>query len=111
MKMSELHFGDIIVIDYPYTDFSDSKKRPCLVLKDDSEDMLVCFISSQMSLRSHSDLLIKKDAQNQLRADSVIKIGKINVVHKLFFHKKIGILPERNKKEVKESLLKFVKSL
>lgn len=111
MKMSDLQFGDIIVIEYPYTDYSDSKKRPCLLLKDDREDMLVCFISSQLDLRSQHDIIIKKDSQNHLRADSMIKIGKINVVHKLFFHKKIGTLPEHNKQEVKNALLQFVESL
>ena len=41
--------GDVVVIPFPYSDLSDSKKRPALVLYDSGDrDILLCQITSKV---------------------------------------------------------------
>jgi mRNA interferase MazF len=40
--------GDVVVIPFPYSDLSASKKRPALVLADlEGDDIILCQITSQ----------------------------------------------------------------
>ena len=41
--------GDIVVINFPYSDFLDSKKRPAVILAEKGNDILVCSITSNLS--------------------------------------------------------------
>ena len=48
--MAQYAFGQVVVIDFAYTDNSGSKRRPALVLFDDGyEDVLACPITSNLS--------------------------------------------------------------
>ena len=40
--------GDIVLFPFPYTDLSDRKLRPCLVLSEEmGEDIMLCQVTSQ----------------------------------------------------------------
>ena len=40
--------GDIVVLSYPFSDFSGAKRRPTLVIADlDGDDVILCQITSQ----------------------------------------------------------------
>ena len=46
--MAEFVKGDIVVIPFPFSDLSGSKKRPALVIKDlIGEDIVLCQITSK----------------------------------------------------------------
>lgn len=104
-------FGDIVLINYPFSDLSNYKKRPCLVLKETMEDILVVFISSVLSNKNQNDLLIKKDALNNLVMDSVLKIYKMNNIHKQLIDRKLGVLNMENKVIVKTKLIGMMSDL
>ena len=38
--------GDIVVINFPYSDLTDTKKRPAIILAEKGNDILVCSITS-----------------------------------------------------------------
>lgn len=60
--------GDIIVIPFPFSDLSGSKKRPALVLADlQGDDIILCQITSQQT----------KDKYSIAIKDSDFKIGKL----------------------------------
>lgn len=104
-------FGDIILIDYPFSDLTQTKKRPALVLKEDQEDILIVFISSQPLKESASDFEMLKDTFNNLVVDSTLRISKINVLHKKLVYKKIGHTSNEQKEKIKRHLLTFFESL
>jgi len=111
MKTTKFNFGDIILISFPFSDLISFKKRPCLVLKEHQQDVLVIFISSQLKQGSIDDILVKKDSINNLATDSLIKVWKINVLHKSLIVKKIGNLDKGNKSLLKNQLLNFFSKL
>ena len=91
--------GDIILVPFPFTNLSENKVRPALVLsrKDTSDDYTVCFISSIVPKKILStEILIKKESKNfkhtGLKVDSLIKVTKIATLEKSIFIGTLGYL-------------------
>ena len=50
--------GDVVVVPFPFSDLTQTKRRPALVLKDlPGEDLILCQITSQ-TVRNAAALLI-----------------------------------------------------
>lgn len=111
MRHISLTYGDIVVIAYPFSDLQTFKKRPCVVLKELGEDIVAVFISSRIEKKSKDDILLKRSSANNLVVDSLIKVWKINTVHKKLIRAKIGTLDDADKVKLKGTLLKFIKEL
>ena len=91
--------GDIVLIPFPFTDLTGSKKRPALILLSGSLDVTVSFISTQLHWQEPTDLLLQPNATNGLKKPSLIRIGKIATVDKALM---IGRLGSINAKQVEE---------
>lgn len=79
--------GSIILAWFPYTDFSDEKLRPALVLYEGYLDVTVAYISSQIPAKPlDSDLLILPGTSSyecaRLKEPSVLCIDKIMIIDK-----------------------------
>ena len=72
---------DIILMNAPFTNLSDKKIRPALVLAKIQDDLLVCFIGSKPRLNTPHEIPVKADEVNNLRVDSVVKCNKIFTLH------------------------------
>ncbi|WP_238360537.1 type II toxin-antitoxin system PemK/MazF family toxin [Iningainema tapete] len=75
--------GDVIVINYPFSDGSDSKKRPALIVAESGGNIIVCVITS----KSGREKEIKLE-------DGDFHIGKLDLIsyihpHALYTTKKI----------------------
>ena len=54
--------GDIVVLSFPYSDLSSSKKRPAMVLADlKSDDIILCQITSQFVKDNYAVTLTNSD--------------------------------------------------
>ncbi len=107
MTMSDLRFGDIILIKFPFTDVSGAKKRPALVLHDtDDNDIIICRITSQIK-ESRFDIEITDQKAAGLKLPSIIRLHKIVTIEKTLVDKKMGALSETDAKSV-ESLIKDI---
>jgi mRNA interferase MazF len=71
--------GDVVIIPFPYSDLSQSKRRPALVLAGVGRgDFLLCQITSKQYDDSHALSLTESDfLSGSLRRDSFIRIGKL----------------------------------
>ena len=69
--------GDIVLIVFPFTDLSGSKLKPAVVLADNSLDITVSFITTQIGWQETTDVLIIPTIVNGLRKQSLIRTGKI----------------------------------
>jgi len=71
--------GDIVVLSYPFSDFSGLRRRPALVIADlDGDDVILCQITSQAKTDRYSIRLEDTDFKDgKLNVNSVIRPNKI----------------------------------
>jgi len=74
--------GDIVLVRYPFTDFSDEKLRPALVLlpEDEEGDYLLAFITSIPLQRSNFDYPILAEKETGLKVANLINRGVLEFV-------------------------------
>ena len=90
--------GQIVLFRFPYADRKDGKLRPALIVRQlpgAYDDWLICMISSQLSQEVSSfDEIVSKDDNDfnssGLKLTSVIRIGRLAVVHKSILEGTIG---------------------
>ena len=85
----------IVLIHFPFTDLSESKLRPALVIHESEHDVVVAFISSKIPGHlQDSDFLVSMDhpsfISTGLKVSSVIKFDKIATVSKDLIEGEIG---------------------
>ena len=95
--------GDIVLVRYPFTDFSDEKLRPALVLlhEDEEGDYLLAFITSIPLQRSNFDYPILAEKETGLKKDSLVRLKKIMTIHKSLILGRIGTIPPHDWKSLK----------
>lgn len=100
--MERLVAGDIIVIDFPFTDLSSSRKRPGLVLASlEGDDLIICEITSVMRKDSYVVFLESKDLESgKLRTNSIIRPNRILTINKSKISYKFGKIKDSKLQEV-----------
>lgn len=103
--------GDIVLVSFPFTDLTNSKIRPALVIAERKEDVIILGIFSKLpETMEDSWILIEEHAdwfiRTGLRKRSAIKTEKIAVIHNSIVRKRLGSLPDEIYVEVKETLRK-----
>ena len=96
--------GDIVLIPFPFTDLTGSKKRPALVLLSASLDVTVSFISTQLHWREPTDLFLQPNATNGLKKPSLIRTGKIATIDKALVIGRLGSIKAKQIEELNEKL-------
>lgn len=74
--------GDIILIPFPFTDFTGLKTRPALVLVNDVYDVTVAFITSKVVKQEANDVEVIANSSSGLKVDSLIKLNKLATIDK-----------------------------
>ncbi len=94
-------FGDVLIINFPFSHGRASKRRPAIVIKDTNDnDILIAKVTSQYYETEFDVPVI--DWQNAiLLSPSVIRVHKIQTVHSSLIFGQIGRLTNRDLKEVK----------
>ncbi len=101
--------GDIVVLPFPFSDLSGSKRRPALVLaKLTGNDVLLCQITSQASSDSIS-LVLSDFTSGSLPVDSHIKYAKLFTADEQIFIKKAGHIKTEIVKEVIQNVVDLIK--
>ncbi|MBX7045952.1 MAG: type II toxin-antitoxin system PemK/MazF family toxin [Ignavibacteria bacterium] len=91
--------GDIILTPFPFTDLSQNKVRPAIILSSgiSERDVIICFISSVIHrIENETDILLKDNdstfPKSGLKVSSLIKTNKIATVDKGIILGKLGEL-------------------
>lgn len=86
--------GDILLITFPFTDLSDSKLRPTVVLAYTELDVTVCFITTHLQWQETADVQLSPTLLNGLRKQSLIRTSKIATLDKTLAKGLLGRLTD-----------------
>lgn len=84
--------GDIVSVDFPFTDLSGTKRRPALFLTADGTDATLAFITTQTQQARQADVLLTPSSLNGLKLPSVVRTGKFATLNQRLIHGKLGEL-------------------
>ena len=101
--------GKIVVVPFPFTNLSSTKRRPALILHETKYDIVVAYISSNTpSTPSPEDVLIQQSrasfAFTGLLSDSVIMLDKLATVEKSLIIRILGEVNDDLKAEINPKL-------
>src|SRR5438128_1787492 len=109
-RTSIFTLGDILIINFPFTDGKSSKRRPVIVIKHtDDNDLLVAKITSQ-AYNTEFDMKINDWQQAGLTL-SFVRIHKIQTIHSSLIFGHIGRLTLADLKLVKKTIVALIQSL
>jgi len=109
LSMISFEFADVILVPFPFTDQSATKKRPAVVISStayttERPDLIIMAITSQVKhARAIGEVIIHDWQEAGLLKPSVIK-PVITTMEKSLVIKTMGKLNERDKKNMRESL-------
>ncbi len=106
-QISHCDKGDIILIPFPFTDLSNNKLRPCVVLAKDKDDMIVVFITSQKP-KGANFLEITPTKDNGIKVKSFIRYTKIATLEQAMSLGLIGKLDIKSHKALLKALLNYL---
>jgi len=103
--------GDIVIMAFPFSDFSQSKKRPALVLASlGGEDVVVCQITSSIAERA-IPLAAKDFEDGSLSRDSFIRPDKLFTVSSSLISYKAGKLKKEKLNAVLDKTVEIIRRL
>ncbi|MEK6899157.1 MAG: type II toxin-antitoxin system PemK/MazF family toxin [Nanoarchaeota archaeon] len=98
--------GEVIVLEFPYTDLSKTKKRPSLIIANlKGDNLILCQITGQP--RPDSDLINLKRNDFQtggLKRDSFIMPSFVFTIHKSKINYVAGKIKQEKIKEIERKL-------
>lgn len=104
--------GEIVLIPFPFAEFTDRKVRPAAVVcetKDVYRDLVLCAISSVIPTKlTKNELVLKRDNVNGLRKDSVLKVDRIVTTKKQDVLTKIGTTSSGDLKQFKKTFVSLI---
>ncbi|MBS3123504.1 type II toxin-antitoxin system PemK/MazF family toxin [Candidatus Woesearchaeota archaeon] len=110
--MEEFVKGDVIVMLFPFSDLSASKKRPAVVVATlQGDDIVCCQITSAVRIDNYSITLNDNDfKEGNLQVPSIIRVNRIFTADKSIISYKIGYLKEKKIKEIEKNLIDIITS-
>jgi mRNA interferase MazF len=90
--MKNFNQGDIVLLPYPYTDLSRSKRRPVVIISKDSinrQNFIVAKITSVIRNDELSFTINQNETDIKLRKNSEVRTNELFTVHHSLIIKKI----------------------
>ena len=107
MKVSR---GDVVLVDYPYTDRTASKVRPTLVVSSDElhqeDEAIIAAITSVIRVNLKSSELFIDARGTGLLSDSIVDCWNVMTIDQRFILRRLGRLSGGMMKKVDECLKK-----
>ncbi len=101
---------DIVLALFPFTDLTNAKRRPVVIIKDlEGNNIIACQITTKKRVfAKYSIPLQKSDCIGDIRFDSFICCDLITTLHKSLIFKKIGSIENNKVKAELDSKLKSI---
>jgi len=103
--------GDIVVIPFPFSDLSQSKKRPALVIASlDGEDIILAQITSKNKYDAYAIEITGKDfIEGGLKVSSNVRANKLFTASKGLILYKVGRINQEKIEEVINKIIEIIK--
>lgn len=107
---------DMVLLNFPYSDFSAGKVRPALVVSNDTYnsrnmDVVVCAVTSNLEQKEFSVIVSQSDVSaGKLPVQSKIRADKLFQVHKSLAMKPFASLNQKKFSEVVTQIQQLVSS-
>ena len=99
--MQRFKLGEIVLLNFPFTNVENVKKRSALVIRDfDDGDLMVCRVTSKQC-NSKFDIPVNDYQKCGLVLPSFIRVHKIATLETKMVEKQIGKVDYRNIDKVK----------
>ncbi len=104
--MEEFVKGDVVVIQFPFSDLTKVKKRPALVVaKLEGDDLILCQITSKAKFDNYSiDLKGTDLKKGRLNVESKVRPNRLFTAEKSIIEYRIGSLKKEKLDEVIEKI-------
>jgi mRNA interferase MazF len=104
--------GDVVVLEFPFSNLLQVKRRPSLIIKvPKGEDLIVCQITRKSYEKSVEIPIRKEDfLKGSLKVESYMRIDKIFSIEKSLIKYKIGELKKEKFNEIVDKICSFLKS-
>lgn len=104
--------GSVVLVNFPFTDLSQTKLRPAVVLWIDlnGQDVVVCAITSQGCDRLDTDELLLNEndpgfSDTGLRTSSKVRVTRIATLTRQLVTRKLGDLSKRHMAQLNETMI------
>ncbi|MBI5873644.1 MAG: type II toxin-antitoxin system PemK/MazF family toxin [Candidatus Omnitrophica bacterium] len=105
--------GAVVLIPFPFTDFSTIKQRPAVIISSNEfnrahDDVIALAITSRIpeSPTVENYVLSREEIDSaRLPKPSLVKIGKIVTINKVLIRKRLGTLPQASIENIRTKLL------
>jgi len=106
-----MKFGDVVLLDYPFTDASGSKRRPGLVLLPESDgDILFARITSK-EREGEFDIALEDWKSIGLAYPSIVRLSKMVSLHTNLVLRQIGVLSAPDAESILNALGKMIRQI
>ena len=111
-SMTNFNAGDVVLVVFPFTDWSSVKQRPAVVVSPDrlnriQRDIILCAITSYgKGMHTQEEYVLDKHEQDAagLPHTSKVKLDKIITIDSRLIRKRLGRLPENSAARLLEQL-------
>ncbi len=108
--MGKLVKGDVVVVLFPFSDLSNTKKRPALILATpDGDDVILCQITSRLVSDRYAILIGEDDfSSGSLRQESNVRPTRIFTADKKIIQSIAGHLKDDVIKKIDRRVIEIV---
>lgn len=102
--------GDVVVLPFPFSDLSASKRRPALVLANlQGNDIILCQITSQQTKDAYAIRLMDSDmVSGSLKKASNIRPNRIFTADEHIILYKIGSINSKKLQQVRDKIIELL---
>jgi mRNA interferase MazF len=104
--------GDVVVVPFPFSDLTQAKRRPALVIsKLEGDDLILCQITSQSIKDNYALLLDDRDFETgSLNQPSNVRPNRIFTADSHIILYKVGNLTIKKRKEIIEKIVEIIRN-
>lgn len=110
--MAKFVKGDVVVVPFPFSDLTQAKRRPALVIsKLEGDDLILCQITSQSMKDNYALLLDDRDFETgSLNQPSNVRPNRIFTADSHIILYKVGNLTIKKRKEIIEKIVEIIRN-